>query len=202
MPGGVNLELPPPAQAPNTMQQPGPGPRNYKSRKYRPCDFCRARQVACKIEIAPPCQLCQSHRRECTFVEQPKKKRRPPAESAGAGAPVAAAAATSSQGSGSRAATGTPAEGSRVHIGRSHITSQRHFNATVSEGAPQLTMHQNLHSYQFSRRTATSPDTYIPITFHNLMSAYSSGRLAMTLFSITSSSSSSSSRSTINTTKA
>lgn len=140
MPGGVNLELPPPAQAPNTMQQPGPGPRNYKSRKYRPCDFCRARQVACKIEIAPPCQLCQSHRRECTFVEQPKKKRRPPAESAGAGAPVAAAA-TSSQGSGSRAATGTPAEGSRVHIGRSHITSQRHFDATVSEGALQLTMY-------------------------------------------------------------
>ncbi|KFY81548.1 hypothetical protein V500_11301, partial [Pseudogymnoascus sp. VKM F-4518 (FW-2643)] len=112
MPGGVNLELPPGAQAPTTMQ-PGPGPRNYKSRKYRPCDFCRARQVACKIEVAPPCQLCQSHRRECTFVEQPKKKRRPPAESAGA--PVAAAA-SSSQGSGSRAATGTPAEGSRVHI--------------------------------------------------------------------------------------
>ncbi|OBU01787.1 hypothetical protein VE01_00479 [Pseudogymnoascus verrucosus] len=115
MPGGVKLELPPAAQAPTTMQQPGPGPgpRNYKSRKYRPCDFCRARQVACKIEVAPPCQLCQSHRRECTFVEQPKKKRRPPAESVVA--PVVAAA-SSSQGSGSRAATGTPAEGSRVHI--------------------------------------------------------------------------------------
>lgn len=138
MPGGVKLELPPAAQAPTTMQQPGPGPgpRNYKSRKYRPCDFCRARQVACKIEVAPPCQLCQSHRRECTFVEQPKKKRRPPAESAVA--PVVVAA-SSSQGSGSRAATGTPAEGSRVHIGRSHIiTSQRHIDATVSEGATQL----------------------------------------------------------------
>lgn len=58
-------------------QQPGPGPRNYKSRKYRPCDFCRARQVACKIEVSPPCSLCQSHGRECTFVERPKKKRRP-----------------------------------------------------------------------------------------------------------------------------
>lgn len=56
---------------------PGPGPRNYKSRKYRPCDFCRARQVACKIEVSPPCQLCQSHGKECTFVERPKKKRRP-----------------------------------------------------------------------------------------------------------------------------
>jgi hypothetical protein len=54
-----------------------PGPRSYKSRKYRPCDFCRARQVACKIDITPPCQLCSSHGRECTFVERPKKKRRP-----------------------------------------------------------------------------------------------------------------------------
>jgi hypothetical protein len=54
-----------------------PGPRSYKSRKYRPCDFCRARQVACKIESAPPCLLCSSHGRQCTFVERPKKKRRP-----------------------------------------------------------------------------------------------------------------------------
>jgi hypothetical protein len=54
-----------------------PGPRSYKSRKYRPCDFCRARQVACKIETAPPCLLCSSHGRQCTFVERPKKKRRP-----------------------------------------------------------------------------------------------------------------------------
>jgi hypothetical protein len=62
------LELTPPVQ---------PGPRSYKSRKYRPCDFCRARQVACKIDITPPCQLCSSHGRQCTFVERPKKKRRP-----------------------------------------------------------------------------------------------------------------------------
>jgi hypothetical protein len=54
-----------------------PGPRSYKSRKYRPCDFCRARQVACKIDVAPPCQLCAAHGRGCTFVERPKKKRRP-----------------------------------------------------------------------------------------------------------------------------
>jgi hypothetical protein len=54
-----------------------PGPRSYKSRKYRPCDFCRARQVACKIESSPPCLLCSSHGRQCTFVERPKKKRRP-----------------------------------------------------------------------------------------------------------------------------
>lgn len=54
-----------------------PGPRKYKSRKERPCDFCRRRQVSCKIDVAPPCQLCQNHGRECTFVERPKKKRRP-----------------------------------------------------------------------------------------------------------------------------
>lgn len=78
---GGNVELPPPQQAPVAQlgpgPGPGPGPRNYKSRKYRPCDFCRARQVACKIEVSPPCQLCQSHGRECTFVERPKKKKRP-----------------------------------------------------------------------------------------------------------------------------
>ncbi|KAG9235003.1 fungal-specific transcription factor domain-containing protein [Amylocarpus encephaloides] len=67
-----------------------PGPRSYKSRKYRPCDFCRARQVACKIDITPPCQLCSSHNHDCTFVERPKKKRRPNAlngEANGSGGP-------------------------------------------------------------------------------------------------------------------
>ncbi|RDL38517.1 Zn2 DNA-binding protein [Venustampulla echinocandica] len=59
------------------------GPRSYKSRKYRPCDFCRARQVACKIDLTPPCQLCSSHGRQCTFVERPKKKRRPNASNSG-----------------------------------------------------------------------------------------------------------------------
>ncbi|RDW71375.1 hypothetical protein BP6252_07938 [Coleophoma cylindrospora] len=67
-----------------------PGPRSYKSRKYRPCDFCRARQVACKIDIAPPCQLCASHGRGCTFVERPKKKRRPNASIDENGASLAA----------------------------------------------------------------------------------------------------------------
>jgi hypothetical protein len=48
-----------------------------KSRKERPCDFCRRRQVSCKIDVAPPCQLCLNHGRACTFVERPKQKRRP-----------------------------------------------------------------------------------------------------------------------------
>lgn len=71
------LELATPTTTTTTTSSVQPGPRLYKSRKYRPCDFCRARQVACKIDQAPPCQLCSSHRRECTFVERPKKKRRP-----------------------------------------------------------------------------------------------------------------------------
>jgi hypothetical protein len=66
-----------------TQQPLQPGPRGYKSRKYRPCDFCRSRQVACKIDIAPPCALCNSHGKACTFVERPKKKRRPNSTSNG-----------------------------------------------------------------------------------------------------------------------
>lgn len=58
------------------------GPRAYKSRRYRPCDFCRARKSACKIDAAPPCHLCYTYGRECTFVEQPSKRKR--ADSSGA----------------------------------------------------------------------------------------------------------------------
>ncbi|KAL5325917.1 hypothetical protein ACEPPN_007051 [Leptodophora sp. 'Broadleaf-Isolate-01'] len=69
---GLALTSPPPP-----VQPVQPGPRSYKSRKYRPCDFCRARQVACKIDESPPCNLCSAHGRDCTFLERPKKKRRP-----------------------------------------------------------------------------------------------------------------------------
>lgn len=58
------------------------GPRAYKSRRYRPCDFCRARKSACKITAAPPCHLCYTYGRECTFIEQPSKRKR--ADSSGA----------------------------------------------------------------------------------------------------------------------
>lgn len=72
---GAAIDLQLPQQLNNNPIQ--PGPRSYKSRKYRPCDFCRARQVRCSISSAPPCQLCISHGRSCTFVDRPKKKRRP-----------------------------------------------------------------------------------------------------------------------------
>lgn len=46
------------------------------SKRQRPCDFCRSRKTACRIETEPPCRLCQFHNKECTFVEaaQPRKK--------------------------------------------------------------------------------------------------------------------------------
>lgn len=50
--------------------------RKYMSKRQRPCDFCRSRKSACRIEGQPPCRLCLLHGRECTFVEaaQPRKK--------------------------------------------------------------------------------------------------------------------------------
>ncbi len=54
-----------------------PGARAYKSRKNRPCDFCRARKSACRIAVAPPCFLCRTSGRDCTFVQSPPKRRKP-----------------------------------------------------------------------------------------------------------------------------
>lgn len=53
------------------------GSRQYKSRRNRPCDFCRSRKVACSIEAQPPCGLCRSKGRQCTFVNGPGFRRRP-----------------------------------------------------------------------------------------------------------------------------
>ncbi|KAK1990903.1 fungal-specific transcription factor domain-containing protein [Colletotrichum falcatum] len=52
--------------------------RRYMSKRQRPCDFCRSRKTACRIDPAPPCRLCALHGRECTFVESaaPRKRRR------------------------------------------------------------------------------------------------------------------------------
>ncbi|KIV79210.1 hypothetical protein PV11_06781 [Exophiala sideris] len=52
------------------------GPREYKSRRYRPCDLCRSRRIACRIDSSPPCAFCQSRGSECTFLEKPVTKRR------------------------------------------------------------------------------------------------------------------------------
>ncbi|ETS85864.1 hypothetical protein PFICI_03889 [Pestalotiopsis fici W106-1] len=52
------------------------GARKPRSRRNRPCDFCRSRKVACKIEKEPPCQLCLDKSQECTFNEATKPRKR------------------------------------------------------------------------------------------------------------------------------
>ncbi|KAH6696929.1 fungal-specific transcription factor domain-containing protein [Plectosphaerella plurivora] len=54
-------------------------PRRYMSKRQRPCDFCRSRKTACRIENTPPCRLCVLHGRECTFVKPAPTRRRPEA---------------------------------------------------------------------------------------------------------------------------
>lgn len=53
--------------------------RKYMSKRQRPCDFCRARKTACRIEGSLPCRLCALHNRQCTFLDaaHPKKRANP-----------------------------------------------------------------------------------------------------------------------------
>ncbi|KAL4780071.1 fungal-specific transcription factor domain-containing protein [Aspergillus varians] len=51
--------------------------RSPRSRRNRPCDFCRFRKVACKISSAGvPCELCLAKQQACTFEQAPRKRRR------------------------------------------------------------------------------------------------------------------------------
>ncbi|OLN92250.1 putative transcriptional regulatory protein C25B8.11 [Colletotrichum chlorophyti] len=54
-------------------------PRRYMSKRQRPCDFCRSRKTACRMDQAPPCRLCVLHGRQCTFIEAaaPRKRQVP-----------------------------------------------------------------------------------------------------------------------------
>lgn len=56
------------------------------SKRQRPCDFCRSRKTACRIDQAPPCRLCISHNRQCTFVEAAAPRKRLLAADDGPGA--------------------------------------------------------------------------------------------------------------------
>lgn len=47
------------------------------SKRQRPCDFCRSRKAACRIEGRLPCRLCALHGRQCTFVEAAQPRKRP-----------------------------------------------------------------------------------------------------------------------------
>lgn len=50
--------------------------RKYMSKRQRPCDFCRSRKTACRIEGCLPCRLCALHGKQCTFVESTQPRRR------------------------------------------------------------------------------------------------------------------------------
>jgi hypothetical protein len=49
------------------------------SKRQRPCDHCRSRKTACRIEGHLPCRLCALHGKQCTFVEAALPRKRPTA---------------------------------------------------------------------------------------------------------------------------
>jgi hypothetical protein len=51
--------------------------RKYRSKKQRPCDFCRSRKSQCRIlSGSTACELCKRLDRTCTFVLQPLRRER------------------------------------------------------------------------------------------------------------------------------
>jgi hypothetical protein len=51
--------------------------RKYRSKKQRPCDFCRSRKSQCRIlNGSTGCELCKRLDRTCTFVLQPLRRER------------------------------------------------------------------------------------------------------------------------------
>lgn len=51
--------------------------RKYMSKRQTPCDFCRSRKTACRIEGHLPCRLCALHGKQCTFLEAAQPRKRP-----------------------------------------------------------------------------------------------------------------------------
>lgn len=53
------------------------GLSNVRARRERPCDACRRRKSRCVInEGAVLCVLCEFHKQECTFVQDPQPRKR------------------------------------------------------------------------------------------------------------------------------
>lgn len=53
------------------------GITNIRSRRERPCDACRRRKSRCVIhEGAVLCVLCEFHKQECTFIQDPQPRKR------------------------------------------------------------------------------------------------------------------------------
>lgn len=50
--------------------------RPYRSRRNRPCDYCRRRKIRCTMISPGNCTLCQKNGSKCTFVNEPEKKHR------------------------------------------------------------------------------------------------------------------------------
>lgn len=50
--------------------------RTYRSRRNRPCDYCRKRKTRCDMVAPGLCAKCQKYGATCTFVDEPAKKRR------------------------------------------------------------------------------------------------------------------------------
>src|SRR5690349_2539941 len=56
---------------------PSTGVSNVKPRRERPCDACRRRKSRCVIhEGKVLCVLCEFHKQECTFVQDPQPRKR------------------------------------------------------------------------------------------------------------------------------
>src|ERR1700692_928787 len=61
----------------------GPGklPVNGWTRRDRPCDACRRRKSRCIIpQDAETCIMCQSRSEECTYIQNPQRRKRRRAE--------------------------------------------------------------------------------------------------------------------------
>lgn len=50
--------------------------RPYRSRRSRPCDFCRRRKARCDMLEEGICALCKKMHANCTFVAEPAKRKR------------------------------------------------------------------------------------------------------------------------------
>ncbi|ANB15605.1 Dal81p [Sugiyamaella lignohabitans] len=58
-------------------QEPDKPIRPYRSRRQRPCDYCRHRKMRCEMVNGSVCTQCQQKNMKCTFLNQPLKRNRP-----------------------------------------------------------------------------------------------------------------------------
>ena len=58
--------------------------RKYMSKRQRPCDFCRSRKTACRIDQSPPCRACALSGKDCTFLNEAPQRKRPEGQDSGA----------------------------------------------------------------------------------------------------------------------